>query len=107
VKEYDLTRLPIHGGQSLPDGDDAPACSPKIYVSNEEASLLAAMRDLRVRAVTVRDRLTSADPEERVELELELERMRDQRTELAKRREAAFIRKMVMLGHLPPSALED
>jgi hypothetical protein len=33
--------------------------------------------------------------------------MRDERAELGRRREAAFVRKMVMLGHLPPSALPD
>lgn len=108
MEKYDLPRLPIHGGQSqVPDDDDAPSCSPTIYVSNEEASLLAAMRELRARALEVRDRLKSADLERRAELEAELKRMRDERAELGRRREAAFVRKMVMLGHLPPSALPD
>lgn len=108
MKDHDLARLPIHGGQSqLSDDQDAPSCSPKIYVSNEEASLLAAMRELRDRALDVRDRLKSADPEGRAELEVELKRLRNERAELGRRREAAFVRKMVMLGHLPPSSLPD
>jgi len=108
VEEYDLTRLPIHGGQSqLPDDEDAPSCSSTVYISNEEASLLAAMRELRARAMLVRERLESADKERRAELEGELTSMRQERVELGQKREAAFVRKMVMLGHLPPSALID
>ena len=108
MDEYDLTRLPIHGGQSqMQEDDDPPSCSPMIYVSNEEASLLAAMRELRARAVDVRRRIESAGPEHKAELELELRRMRNERAKLEAKREKAFVRKMVMLGHLPQSALID
>lgn len=108
MDEYDLTRLPVHG-QPPSDAttDDEASCSPKIYVSNEEASLLAALRKLRERAVEVRRHLESADSSDRERLTSELEQMRRDRKELEKRRENAFTRKMVMLGHLPPSALDD
>lgn len=55
----------------------------------------------------VRERLESADKERRAELEGELASMRQERAVLGQKREAAFFRKMVMLGHLPSSALID
>jgi hypothetical protein len=108
MDQYDLTRLPVHGQQegALPDEEEA-ACSPKIYVSNEEASLLAALRKLRDRAVTIRRRLSSDAECDRDALASELERLRAERDVLERRRELAYTRKMVMLGHLPPSVLKD
>jgi len=108
VDEYDLTRLPVHG-QSPADGttEDGPSCSPTAYVSNEESALLKAMADLGNRAVEIRTRLASAGDDERRRLEAELDEMRRTRQELGRRRERAFVRKMVMLGHLPTSALDE
>jgi hypothetical protein len=81
---------------------DEPSCSPKIYVSNEEASLLAALRELREQSLELRRKMQSAEGEERAALEAELERLRAKRAEVAEDRERAFTRKMIMLGHLPP-----
>jgi chromosome segregation ATPase len=78
------------------------SCSPKIYVSNEEAAILAAMRDLRDRSKKIKREMRSAEPESRSRLESEIEEMRAQWKDLATRREKAFVRKMIMLGHLPP-----
>jgi outer membrane protein TolC len=91
----------------LPIFDDQPeeesSCSPKIYVSNEEKTILAAMRDLRERAVELRERLQGVgSPDDRHRIESELAELRAQRSDLAIRREQAFKRKMIMLGHLPP-----
>lgn len=94
------TRLPVIDLEAS-DGDE-PSCSPKIYVSNEEKAILDAMRGLRERAVTLRDALAAADSDdERHRLEIELAELRSRRAELAVRREQAFTRKMIMLGHLP------
>jgi len=79
------------------------SCSPKIYVSNEEAALLAAMRDLRDRSTTIKEEMLNAEPERRSRLESEIEEMRTAWKDLAAQREKAFIRKMIMLGHLPPT----
>ena len=84
------------------EGSDEPSCSPKIYVSNEEASLLATMRELRELSLDVRRRMETADDGERAALEAELEELRARRAEAARDRERAFTRKMIMLGHLPP-----
>ncbi len=92
--------LPVIEG---PLDEEAPACSPTNYVSNEEAALLAAMRGLRERSVALRRDLKDADPEDRAGLEAELERLREEWRTLAKRRERAYINKMVALGHLPPN----
>ena len=88
----------------LDDGLDeaAPACSPKIYVSNEEAALLAAMRRLRERSLALRRELKDAKTEDRTRLEIEIEKLREDWRTLGKRREEAFRQKMIMLGHLPP-----
>ena len=51
--------------------DEAPACSPTNYVSNEEAALLASMRRLREKSMVVRRDLKDADPEDRARLEAE------------------------------------
>ena len=86
------------------DGDEQelPACSPKIYVSNEEAAVLRAMRSLRERSLELRQQIESAEAGKGQHLENELEELRDRWRALAKQREEAFRRKMIMLGHLPP-----
>jgi hypothetical protein len=101
-------QLPIHPAH-LDDGiqDETPACSPKIYVSNEEASLLRQLRELRERAVTLRRELAAAEPSRRSELERQMDDLRALRRDIVHRREAAFRRKMIMLGHLPPDAADD
>lgn len=101
MSEKISTHLPIFNDQ--PDADDEASCSPKIYVSNEEKTILAAMRRLRDRAVELRRRLDeSKSPDDRRLIESELAELRAERSDLAIRREQAFKRKMVMLGHLPP-----
>jgi hypothetical protein len=93
------THLPIFDDQP----NDEPSCSPKIYVSNEEKSILAAMRELRDRALELRNGLEASESaEERTRLESELAELRSERADLAIRREQAFKRKMIMLGHIPP-----
>lgn len=87
-----------------PDLDDetAPSCSPKIYVSNEEVALLDAMRALRQQSIELKLEMRTANTTRRSELEAEIAALREQWQELGKQREKAFIRKMIMLGHLPP-----
>jgi hypothetical protein len=87
-----------------PDLDDeaTPSCSPKIYVSNEEVAVLDAMRDLRQRSVGLKLEMRTADSARSSELESEIAVLREQWKDLAAQREQAFIRKMIMLGHLPP-----
>jgi outer membrane protein TolC len=93
--------LPMIG--THPMEEETASCAPKIYVSNEEMALLAAMRELRSRAKELRGRIDSgASPDERRELQAQLDELRAQRTDLAARREEAYKRKMIMLGHLPP-----
>jgi hypothetical protein len=92
--------LPVIG--DLPD-EEAPVCSPTNYVSNEEAVLFAAMRGLREKSVVLRRDLNDADPADRAGLEGELERLREEWRTLAKRRERAYVNKMITLGHLPPN----
>ena len=86
------------------DEEAAPSCSPTIYVSNEEAALLAAMRNLRNRSVELKKELRDTDPQQRSRLESEINEMRAKWKDLAAQREKAFVRKMVMLGHLPAEA---
>ena len=88
----------------LDDGldDPAPVCSPKIYVSNEEAALLAGMRRLRDQSLELRRQLKDSKSVDRARLETELRELREQWRALAERREEAFRQKMIMLGHLPP-----
>ena len=82
--------------------EDASSCSPAIYVSNEEAALLAAMRELREQSIKIKKQLRITDTGQRAALESEIENLRTQWKKLAAEREKAFIRKMIMLGHLPP-----
>ncbi|MDX2437754.1 MAG: hypothetical protein QNL88_11955 [Acidobacteriota bacterium] len=79
-----------------------PSCSPKVYVSNEEASLLAELRELREASLEVRRRLETAKGDELAILTSRLDKLRSQRDEVAGKRDRAFTRKMIMLGHLPP-----
>ena len=88
-------------------GEDEPSCSPTVFVSNEEAALLAEMRRLRDRSIEMRTELRTADRTRREHLEAEIEVLRAKWHDLAARREQAFIRKMIMLGHLPPEADPD
>ena len=83
------------------------SCSPKIYVSNEEAALLTAMRDLRDRSTEIKKEMRSAESERRSRLESEIKEMRVKWKDLATQREKAFVRKMIMLGHLPQAADSD
>ena len=86
---------------------DEPSCTPKIYVSNEEAALLADMRLLRERSMELKKEMRSTDPERRSRLESEIQEMRAKWRDLAAQREKAFVRKMIMLGHLPPGGDSD
>jgi len=103
TKPDPLLPLLKHGVGQSEDGD---ACSPSAYVSNEEAALAAALRGLRAKAVAVRAELESLEAEDesdrRTELEKRLAELRAQWAEVAGRREGAWRRKMIMLGHLPP-----
>jgi len=91
------TSLPVHGQPT----DDDQSAAPTIYVTLEEKVILDAMRRLRAEAEEVRARLAEATaPEDRARLEERLEELRNQRADLAQRREAAYRRKMVMLGHM-------
>ena len=102
----DEFELPVYG-QAVDDGaEEEPSCSPSVYVSIEEAAILATVRTLKARSTAVREQLAGALPEdERGRLEAELNDLRRRFSELSIRREAAYRRKMVMLGHLPPEAL--
>ncbi|MCU0235163.1 MAG: hypothetical protein MUE90_14175 [Thermoanaerobaculales bacterium] len=95
-------RLPVL--QAADEPESPPSCSPSTYISNEEAALLAAMRQLHERSTALRRELAAAEPGRARGLESELESLRGEWRELARRRERAFVRKMIMLGHLPPSA---
>ncbi len=100
----DIQRLPVVQ-TDVDEGE--PSCSPKIYISNEEASLLAGMRRLRDRSVELKKAMLSADPNRRSKLESEVCEMRAEWKDLAAQRENAFVRKMIMLGHLPPTRPEQ
>jgi uncharacterized protein involved in exopolysaccharide biosynthesis len=80
-----------------------PSCSPRIYISNEEASLLAEMRRLREQSKALKQRMQGAEDEERSTLQSEIDGLRARWRDLAAQREKAFVRKMIMLGHLPPN----
>ena len=84
-----------------------PSCSPKIYISNEEAALLADMRNLREQSMELKKEMRSAAPERRSQLESEIAEMRAKWKDVANQREKAFVRKMIMLGHLPPTHSSD
>jgi hypothetical protein len=79
-----------------------PSCSPKIYVSNEEVALLDGMRDLRQQSIELKKQMRGASEDKISELESRIAALRTQWNDLAAQRETAFIRKMIMLGHLPP-----
>lgn len=95
----DTKHLPVVQND-LDEGE--PSCSPRIYVSNEEAALLTQMRRLREKSGELKAQMRDAGPEQRVRLESDIDRMRAQWRDLAAEREKAFVRKMIMLGHLPP-----
>lgn len=99
MRHFD-THLPVI--QTDDESDQLPSCSPTIYVSNEEVALFAAMRELRGRSAEIKRELKAAAEDARPALEAELESRRAEWQELARRREQAFVRKMIMLGHLPP-----
>jgi len=100
VNEKVSTHLPIFDD---PTDDDDTSCSPKVYVSNEEKTILDAMRGLRDQAIELKRQLKSVESEDdRRDIETELAELRAQRSDLAIRRDQAFKRKMIMLGHLPP-----
>jgi len=108
VKDRDELTLPVHD-QEASAGDDErpPSCSPAAFVSNEESAIVKAMQKLREQAVAIRKRLAAGAGDDTEELERRLAELRDQWAVLAVGREKAYIRKMVMLGHLPPEALVD
>lgn len=91
-------------GRPQPEAEEPSSCSPKAYVSNEEAAIAAAMHDLRQQAEQLREQLESAAEKQRSALEKRLEQLRERWQELAVRRDQANTRKMIMLGHLPPDA---
>jgi hypothetical protein len=97
-------RLPVLAPVEDPDRPDA--CGAKVWVSLEESALVKALHDVRRRADEVRRRLETASPGERGGLESELEALRAERVELTLRREAAYRRKMVMLGHMADDEIE-
>ena len=100
MSEKVSTHLPIFDDQ--PDDDDS-SCSPKVYVSNEEKTILDAMRGLREQAIELKRQLKNVESaDDRRSIEAELAELRAQRSDLATRRDQAFKRKMIMLGHLPP-----
>ncbi len=106
VAGRDEFELPVFGQAVDETPEEAPSCSPRIYVSNEEAAVVAAMHAVKERATAVREHLAGSLPDdERGRLEAELEDLRRRFSELSIGREAAYRRKMVMLGHLPPDAL--
>ena len=82
------------------------SCSPKIYVSNEEAALLQAMRSLREKSQTLKAELLKTGNDGDCGLAARLEEAREEWKKLAAQREKAYIHKMVALGHLPPEADE-
>jgi hypothetical protein len=92
--------LPLHPTTS---DDEAGSCGPKAYVSYEEQHILAAIRDVKEQADSVRRELETADAGARHGLQARLEELRRQREELVVRREAAYRRKMIMLGHIEPT----
>jgi hypothetical protein len=91
--------LPIRGHGF--DSDES--CANRAYVTLEEKALLAAMRKIREQAVSTRRQMQGLDDSDaRSRLEDELEELRGRWTEIAARREDAYRRKMIMLGHIDP-----
>ncbi len=100
MSEKTPPNLPMIGTHPI---EDEGACSTTNYVSLEEKTILDAMRELRDRAVELRKQLKGSEsPDEQRRIEAELAELRAERSDLAIRREQAFKRKMIMLGHLPP-----
>jgi hypothetical protein len=102
--EDESKHLPVIQGEL---GENEASCSPRIYVSNEEAALLTEMRRLREQSTEVKKRMQAAEGEDLSRLESEIDGLRAKWRDLAAQRERAFIRKMIMLGHLPPQADPD
>ena len=75
---------------------------PKTYVTNEEATIVGALHGLHAEAGALKRQLADADSDARPVLEKQLAELRARRRDLLQRREAAYRRKMIMLGHLPP-----
>jgi hypothetical protein len=98
----DTHRLPVI--QNDIGEEAAPSCSPSIYISNEETALLMAMRELRRQSAGLKKNIGAATGADRSRLETELESLRAEWRNLAAQREKAYVRKMIMLGHLPPEA---
>lgn len=102
MSEKTPTELPMIGTHPI---EDEGACSTQNYISLEEKTVLAAMRKLREQAIEVRTKIkAAASAGEKRLLETEYAGLREQRAELEVRRDDAFTRKMIMLGHLPPEA---
>ncbi len=104
MKGEPTDRLPVIGSVAEPECGDS--CGTKAWVSLEESAILSALHALRRRADEVRGRIERASPAERPELEAALDALRVERMELDHRREAAYRRKMVMLGHLAEDEIE-
>lgn len=99
------------GRKKLPVVDPGIAgstpCGTKAYVTLEESTILAGIRALRERADRLRAEIDAEqDPAARQVLTTRLDQLRGERSDLVAQRERAYVRKMVMLGHLPPEALE-
>jgi hypothetical protein len=89
-------------------GAGSTPCGTKAYVTLEESTLLAAIRSVRERAEQLRAEIDAEqDATARELLRARLGQLRAERSDLVARRERAYVRKMVMLGHLPPEALES
>lgn len=105
-------KLPALATRDAASQTCAPEAPCTAYVSNEESAVLAAMRSLKRQAAPLKARLAQARGEGRpaadlAVVEAELAALREAWQRLADRREAAYRRKMVMLGHLPPGAGEE
>ena len=60
------------------------------------------MRQLRERSAELKAKLGQAKKAEADEIQSALDALRGEWSDLSSRRERAYIRKMIMLGHLPP-----
>jgi len=96
-------RRSTNQGSGFPDPPSS-SC-PKAYVTLEEAAILRKLRAVRDRALALRAQVQEATGDaQRAKLEQELARLREQRRNLLTQQDAAWTRKMIMLGHLPPDA---
>jgi len=96
-----LANLRFHGAQPGCDAESEASCSAGAYVSNEEASLIKTLLQIRREADAVRSQLETASPEGRAELEARLDQLRSDWKRMSARRDRAGTRKMAMLGHIP------